>query len=106
MSKYLIHASYSTEGIKGILKGGGSARRAAIQEAAQSVEGRLEAIYFGFGEHDAFAILELPNNVSAAAIALVVNASGAARAKTTVLLTPEEVDQATKSTVRYRPPGQ
>jgi uncharacterized protein with GYD domain len=106
MSKYLIHASYSTEGIKGILKGGGSARRAAIQEAAQSVEGRLEAIYFGFGEHDAFAILELPNNVSAAALALVVNASGAARAKTTVLLTPEEVDQATKSTVRYRPPGQ
>ena len=106
MSKYLIHASYSTEGIKGILKNGGSARRAAIQEAAQSVEGKLEAIYFGFGEHDAFAILELPNNVSAAALALVVNASGAARAKTTVLLTPEEVDQATKSTVRYRPPGQ
>jgi uncharacterized protein with GYD domain len=106
MSKYLIHASYSTEGIKGILKNGGSARRAAIQEAAQSVEGKLEAIYFGFGEDDAFAILELPNNVSAAALALVVNASGAARAKTTVLLTPEEVDQATKSTVRYRPPGQ
>jgi uncharacterized protein with GYD domain len=104
--KYLIQASYTTEGVKGVLKGGGSARRAAAQQAIESVDGRLEAFYFAFGEDDVFAILDAPDNVSLAATALAINASGAVHTKTTVLLTPEEVDQASKKTVRYRPPGQ
>jgi uncharacterized protein with GYD domain len=65
----------------------------------------MESFYFGFGEHDAYVTVELPDNVSAATIALQVNSSGAAQAKTIVLLTPEEVDEATKKTVKYRPPG-
>ena len=77
-----------------------------MQEAAQSVEGRLEVTYFAFGEDDAYVILDLPNNVSAAALSMVVKASGAVRTRSTVLLTPEEIDQAAKATVRYRPPGQ
>jgi len=106
MPKYLIQASYTTEGIKGVLKGGGSARRAAAQQAIESVDGRLEAFYFAFGEDDVFAIFDAPDNVSLAAATLAINASGVVQTKTTVLLTPEEIDQASKKTVRYRPPGQ
>jgi uncharacterized protein with GYD domain len=106
MPKYLVQASYSTEGVRGILKDGGSARRAAVAEAVESVDGKLEAMYFAFSEDDAFVILDLPDNASAAAVSLVVNGSGAAHTKTTVLLTPEEIDQATRKTIRYRPPGQ
>ncbi len=106
MPKYIVQASYTAEGVKGVLKGGGSARRAAVQQMVESLDGRLEAFYYAFGADDVFAIVDLPDNASAAAIALTVNAAGAAHTRTSVLLTPEEVDQATRKTVRYRPPGQ
>jgi len=107
MAKYLISASYTAEGTKGLIKGGGgTARRAAVQQAMQSVEGKLEAFYYAFGEDDAHVIIDVPDNVSAAAVSLAVNASGAVRIKTTPLLTPEEMDQAVRKTVRYTPPGQ
>ena len=106
MPKYLIQASYTAEAAKGILKSGGSARRAAAQQAIESVDGKMEAFYFAFGEDDAFVIIDAPDNASLAAASLAINASGAVRTKTTVLLTPEEIDKAAKKTVRYRPPGQ
>ncbi len=106
MPKFLVQASYTSEGARGVIKGGGSARRAAVQQMAQGLEGKVEAFYYGFGSDDAFVILDLPDNVSMAACALAVNAAGAAHVKTTVLLTPEEVDQAARKTVHYRPPGQ
>lgn len=105
MPKYLVQASYTAEGTKGLLKDGGSKRRAAAEAAVKGLGGRLEAFYFAFGETDVYVIADVPDNVSAAAISLVVSASGAVRTKTTVLLTPEEMDQATKKTVSYRPPG-
>ena len=105
MPKYLVQASYTTEGIRGLLKDGGSKRRAAAEQAIKSLGGKLEAFYFAFGDTDAFAIAEAPDNASAAAVALAVGASGAVHAKTTVLLTPEEMDQAAKKTVSYTPPG-
>jgi uncharacterized protein with GYD domain len=105
MPKYLIQASYSPDGVKGLLKGGGSARRAAVEAAAKSAGGKVEALYFAFGETDAVAIVDVPDNASAAALALAVSASGAGSAKTTVLLTPEEMDAATKKTISYRAPG-
>ena len=104
MPKYLIEASYTLEGIKGVMKSGGTARRAAMQRAVESVGGRFEVQYFALGEHDAFVIADLPDHVSAAAISLAVTATGAACTKTTTLLTPEEVDQAIKKTVKYDPP--
>ncbi len=107
MPKYLISASYTAEGAKGLIKGGGgTARRAAVQQAIQSVEGKLEAFYYAFGEHDVYLILDAPDNVNAAALSLAVSASGAATVKTTVLLTPEDIDQAAKKHVTYRQPGQ
>lgn len=105
MPKYLIQASYTAEGAKGLLKDGGSRRRAVAEEAVKSLGGRMEAFYFAFGETDAFAIADMPDNASAAAVSLAVTASGAVQVKTTVLITPEEMDQATKKTISYRPPG-
>ncbi len=105
MPKYLFEGSYTLEGAKGIIKDGGSKRRAAVEALAKSMGGRVEAFYFAYGETDAFVIVDLPDSVSATAVALTVGASGAVRLKTTVLVTPEEVDQAVKKTVNYRAPG-
>jgi uncharacterized protein with GYD domain len=106
MAKYLIQANYSAEGVKGLLKSGGSSRRAAVEELMSSVGGKVEAFYFAFGETDAIVIADLPDNVAAAASSLIANSSGAVSVKATVLLTPEEIDQATKKTVSYRAPGE
>ncbi|HEY7141823.1 MAG TPA: GYD domain-containing protein [Methylomirabilota bacterium] len=105
MPKYLFEASYTMEGAKGLVKDGGSKRRATIEALLKSLGGRLEAFYFAYGESDAFVIVDLPDSVSATAVALTVGATGAVRLKTTVLITPEEVDQAVKKTVAYRAPG-
>jgi hypothetical protein len=67
--------------------------------------GRIEAFYDAFGDAAAVVIVEVPDNVTATAVALTVNASGAVQSRTTVLITPEAVDQAIKKTVSYRPPG-
>ncbi len=107
MSKYLIRASYTAEGTRGLIKGGGgTARRAAIQQMMEGLDGRVESFYYAFGEDDVYVIVDAPSNVSAAAVALTVNAAGAAVTKTTVLLAPEEIDQAARMTVKYRAPGQ
>jgi uncharacterized protein with GYD domain len=106
MPKYLIQANYVGDGIKGLLKEGGTSRRAAVEKALKSLGGTLEAFYYAFGETDAYVIGEAPDNVSMAALALTVSASGVVTVKTTVLLTPEEVDEAVKKTPGYRPPGQ
>jgi len=105
MPKYLIQANYVGEGTRGLLKEGGSMRRAAVEAMFKSMGGTIEAFYYAFGETDVFIIGELPDNVTAAALALRVNASGAARCTATVLLTPEEIDVAAGKTVSYRPPG-
>ncbi len=105
MPKYLIEASYTTDGVKGLIKEGGSKRREAVEQLLRSVGGKLEVLYFAFGQTDAFAIVDLPDNVSVAAASLAVNAAGLVQVRTTVLLTPEEMDQATKKSVSLRAPG-
>ena len=105
MPKYLTVASYTAEGAKGLLKEGGTARRAVVEKLLKSLGGHLEAFYFAFGEDDVYVITDQPDNVTTAAMSLTISASGAVRTKTIVLLTPEEMDQAAKKTVKYRPPG-
>ncbi|MBW8003829.1 MAG: GYD domain-containing protein [Planctomycetes bacterium] len=106
MPKYLFQGSYTEEGLRGLLEEGGSKRREAAEQVVKSVGGTLEAYYFAFGDNDFYVIVDTPDNVSTTAVSLIVNASGAVKVKTVVLLTPEEVDQAVKRTVDYRPPGQ
>src|SRR5438105_10372457 len=104
MPKYLITVSYTAEGIKGVLKDGGSKRRQVAEAAIKSVGGRIEAFYFAFGEHDAYLIIDAPDNVAVAATSMAIGATGAVNTKTIVLLTPEEVDQAAKKQATYTPP--
>lgn len=105
MAKYLIKASYTAEGTKGLLRDGGTRRRTAVEEMVQSLSGKLEAFYFGYGEADVYAIADMPDDVSAIAISMIVNASGAVALSTTPLLSAEQVDAACKRSIDYRPPG-
>ena len=106
MSKYLVQANYVSEGVKGLLKEGGSSRRAAVEKLFGSVGVKVEVFYYAFGDTDVFIIADMPDNVTAAALSLTVNASGAVTSKVTVLLTAEEIDAAVKKTPSYRAPGQ
>jgi uncharacterized protein with GYD domain len=105
MAKYLLAASYTAEGAKGLLKDGGTKRRQAAEQAIKSAGGKLEAFYFAFGDNDAFVIIDAPDHATIAAASLAITASGAVRTKTVVLLTPEEIDQATKKGATYQAPG-
>lgn len=105
MARYLVQATYSPEGIKGLLKEGGSARREGARKLAEEMGGSLECWYYAYGETDVFAVFDLPDSVTATAISLAVNASGAGKVRFTPLISPEEVDEATKKAVNYRPPG-
>jgi uncharacterized protein with GYD domain len=105
MPKYLFQASYTLQGIAGIRAQGGTSRRDAVAATAEGLGGSMESFYFAFGDSDVFTVLELPDNEAATAIALTVNASGAVTVKTSVLLTPEEVDAAAQRSVDYRAPG-
>jgi uncharacterized protein with GYD domain len=105
MPKYLIRATYTSEGVEGVRSKGGSSRREAVADTVSSLGGELESFYFGFGDHDAYVTVDLPDNEAAAAVALSVNAAGGAVVDTIVLLTPEQVDEAAERSVEYRPPG-
>ena len=106
MSKYLCQGSYTEQGLKGLIKEGGSKRREAVEQLVKGMGGTLEVFYWAFGDDDFFIIADMPDNVDATAVSLMVNATGTVKYRTTVLITPEEVDQATEKTVNYRPPGQ
>jgi uncharacterized protein with GYD domain len=103
--KYLLEASYTGTGAQGLMKDGGSKRRAAAKTLIESLGGKLEALYYAFGETDVIAVADLPDNAAAAAASLTISSSGSLRGKVTVLLTPEEVDQAVKKSASYTPPG-
>ena len=105
MAKYLFEARYTVEGAKGVAREGGSGRRAAIAKMVEGLGGKLETFYYAFGDVDAYVIVDVPDNVTAAAAALAVNQGGGATVKTVVLITPEDMDRAGKKAVEYRPPG-
>jgi uncharacterized protein with GYD domain len=105
MPKYMVMATYAGEGVEGLMEEGGSARRDAVTKLLESVGGKLESFYFAFGDVDVYAVVDVPDNVTAAALALTVNASGEVTLTTTPLLTPEEIDQAVKKSPSYRTPG-
>jgi uncharacterized protein with GYD domain len=105
MPRYLVNASYSPEGIRGVLQKGGTARADAVRQAVEGLGGTMHSFDFAFGADDAVVIVEFPDNVTAAAVGLAVSASGLASTRITVLLTPAEIDQAAKKGVAYTPPG-
>jgi uncharacterized protein with GYD domain len=106
MPKYLLHVNYIGEGIKGLLSEGGSSRKAAAEAAAKSVGGSIESMYYALGETDCYVIADMPNHHAATALTLTLNATARVTIKSTVLLTPEDVDAAVKLSPSYRAPGQ
>jgi len=104
MKKYLIQGTYSADGTKGLMQEGGTGRKTAIEKMLAAMNGKVEAFYYAFGEHDVILIVELPDDISAAAIGLRVNAAGLVRISMTVLLSPEDIDLANKMSVSYRAP--
>lgn len=105
MPKFLIKVVYTADGARGLLKDGGSKRRAAVQKIIEGVGGKLDAFYYAYGECDAYIIADLPDATSGLAISLTVNASGAVRLSTLPLITPEEIDAASKKSIKYKAPG-
>ena len=106
MATFMVQFSYTEQGMKGLVKEGGSKRREATEKLVKSLGGKLVAYYFAFGDYDGIAIVEGVDNIDTTAAALIVGASGAVRTKTIVLLTPEEVDKAVQKSGNYRAPGQ
>jgi uncharacterized protein with GYD domain len=105
MAKFLIQASYSADGLKGLQKDGGTGRRNAAASAIEAAGGKLESMYFAFGDHDIVAIADFPDNILATALAVTISSSGLVRIRTTPLMTAQEVDAAMKKTIAYKPPG-
>lgn len=105
MAKFLATISYSQSAIQGLRREGAVNRRATVTKVIESLGGNVDGLYFTFGEDDAIVLVDLPGNVTAAAISLAVGGSGAGRIKTTALLSAEEMDEAINTTVDYRPPG-
>ena len=106
MPRYMIIASYTAQGEQGLLSKGGSARRASVNEMVEKLGGKVETFDFAFGEDDVFTVVDLPDNITAAAIGLAVGASGLTTVRTIVLLTPEEIDAAAEKHADYHGPGQ
>jgi len=105
MPTYLWRGSYTAEGTKGLIKEGGSKRRDAVRQMVEKAGGKVIAFYFALGDSDVVGIADFPDTATAAALSLAVNSSGAVNLQTTVLITAEEMDAATKKSVGYRPPG-
>ena len=105
MGKYLVRGNYVGAGVAGLLKEGGSARRAAVTTAVESLGGSVESMYYAFGDTDVFGICDFPDDATAAAFSLMINASGSVTGTVTPLMTPEDLDEAAKKSPTYRPPG-
>lgn len=105
MPKYMVIPNYTSDGMRGVLDKGGSSRRDALEPACTGVGGSLDSFYFAFGANDVFVTVDAPDNTAVAALCARVSATGLAATRTTVLLTPEEMDAAAKVGVNYRPPG-
>lgn len=105
MPNYLFQASYTQKGLQGLIKEGGVRRREAVENVAAGMAGSLESFYYAFGDSDLYCIINLPDDASAAAASIAIGAAGAISVKTTVLVTPETIDEAVKKEVNYRPPA-
>ncbi|GAA2127031.1 MULTISPECIES: GYD domain-containing protein [Arthrobacter] len=106
MSKYLFEANYVGDGIKGLMREGGTKRRDAVVEALKSVGGTLECFYYAFGDTDVLGVFDIPDQASAAALSLMINSTGAVSLTLKPLMTLEDLDAAASKTPSYRPPGQ
>jgi len=105
MAKYLVNASYTAEGTRGLMKEGGTSRQHMVQEMAKKLGGNVEFFYYSFGLSDVVAIVDVPDAITAAAMSMGIKATGAVNISLTVLISPKDIDEAAKKSIGYRPPG-
>ena len=105
MPKFMIKATYTAEGMKGLHKDKASGREKAVAHACEALGGKLDHMYYALGEDDTFVIVDLPSHVEAASLGTAVGASGKATTRTVSLLTIAEADKALSKDAKYRPPG-
>jgi len=105
MAKYLVCGNYIGEGIKGLMREGGSNRRSEIEKLVASLGGTVECVYYAFGDYDIYGIFDMPDNASMAAFSLRAASSGMVTVKSIVLMTTEEIDAAAQKTGDFRAPG-
>ncbi|MDH4112729.1 MAG: GYD domain-containing protein [Actinomycetota bacterium] len=105
MARFLYKVSYTKEGMQGVMKEGGASRRTFIEKMAADIGGSIASFDFAFGDTDVYVIAEMPDEITAAAVATAVAASGAASIETVVLLSAEDIDRAIAKNVPYRAPG-
>ena len=106
MAKYLIRGTYTAEGICGVLKDGGTARVQAVKQLVEGLGGTIEGFYFAFGEDDFVIIVDGTDIPGILAGTMASGVTGAVRTTTTVLISPDDLDAASKMLTTYRPPGQ
>ncbi|HUP03294.1 MAG TPA: GYD domain-containing protein [Bryobacteraceae bacterium] len=106
MPKFLVQAKYTSQGIQGLVNDSATGRRADVQSAVKAAGGQVEAFYYAFGEDDVISIVDLPDQITAAAFSLTISGTGAVNVKTTPLLTVEDVDKALDLQMKYRAPGE
>ena len=95
MAYYLVQVTYAPEAWAAMVKNPQDRMKNAVQPVAEKLGGKVIGCWLAFGEYDAIAVLDLPNNVSAAAFSFVASAGGAIKSiKTTPLMTFEEGMQA------------
>ncbi|MEU8044338.1 GYD domain-containing protein [Micromonospora echinofusca] len=105
MARFLFTATYTVEGINGLMKEGGTRRAEVIQALVENTGGRMESFDFGLGAHDAYVICDLPDQQTAVALAATIRAAGGLDTRINPLLTPQDMDEALRLKVAYRPPG-
>ena len=106
MARYLFKVSYSVAGIAGVMKEGAEHRVGFIAKICADAGGSLASFDFAFGDTDAYVICELPDDETAASIAMAVAASGTGGLETVKLLTPAQIDKARAIHTGYRAPGE
>ncbi|MGC1213450.1 MAG: GYD domain-containing protein, partial [Micromonospora sp.] len=106
MAKFLLKSSYTAAGLKGLMDDGGTKRSEIVRKMIEEAGGRMESMYFAFAEDDTYVLCELPDQKTVASLAIAIGATGGLSVQITPVLTPAEVDEATRINATYTPPGQ
>ena len=105
MPKFLLQSTYTTDGMRWLVNDGGSKRAEVVRHTIEASRGRMESMHFSFASHDTYVVCDLPDYKSAAALAIAIRVAGGVETRITPLLTPEEVDDATRVKAAYEPPS-
>jgi len=103
--KFLLESTYTTDGVKGLVADGGTKRAEIARKAIEGSGGRIESLYFSFGKYDTYVVCDLPDHKAAAALVIAIRAAGGVDTRVVPVLTPEEVDEATRTKPPYQAPG-